>query len=497
MANHQLLTNDEMSLADSLAVKSGVPSLELMASAGQAVVDEILHRFGKRPVTVICGPGNNGGDGFVIAQLLKNAGWPVRLGLLGNLPDLQGDAAHFADFWDGSMEHISNDLLDGDPLIVDALFGAGLSRPLTGTALQIVQEINNRSLTVVAVDLPSGINGTTGQVMGDAIQATLSITFFRAKQGHYLMPGRDYSGQLIIKNIGINKSVLKTIQPLTALNTPEQWDFDYPAPDNNAHKYSRGFAVIIGGANLSGAAILAARSCRRIGCGMVSIAVPNGSLNRYQNASPGDIVHSFSTATDLQDLITDKRVSTILSGPGADAGETTKQFVLSALETRKPVVLDAGALSSFHQSPEVLFKSIASDVLMTPHSGEFQRIFGQRVGSKVELARQAAKMSGATVLLKGPDTVIAHPDGRVLINNNASPWLATAGSGDVLAGICAGLMAQGLTAFNAAAMGCWIHGQAATRFGPGLIAEDLAEQIPFILNSKIFTKRSLATTYKL
>jgi len=486
-----------MSLADSLAVKSGVPSLELMANAGQAVVDEILHRWGKRPVTVMCGPGNNGGDGFVIAQLLMDAGWPVRLGLLGKLTELHGDAAHFADCWRGLTEPLSNGLLDDDPLIIDALFGAGLSRPLTGTALQIVQEINTRSLAVVSVDLPSGVNGTTGQILGDAIKAVLSVTFFRAKQGHYLMPGRDYSGQLAIKNIGINKNVLKTIRPLTTLNTPEQWGFDYPTPDNNTHKYSRGFTVIQGGAKLSGAAILAAKGCRRIGCGMVSIAVPNDSLNRYQNTSPGDIIHNLSTPKDWQNLIADERVSTILLGPGADVVEATKQFVLSALESRKPVVLDAGALSSFQQSPEMLFKKIASDVLMTPHSGEFQRLFGKLDGSKVDRARQAAKISGATMLLKGTDTVIAHPDGRILINNNAPPWLATAGSGDVLAGICSGLMAQGLTAFNAAAMGCWIHGQAATHFGLGLIAEDIADQIPIILTSDIFIKRSLASTPKL
>lgn len=483
-SGYELLNNDEMARADRLAIQSGISGQQLMQNAGQAVADVIQERSEKRPVAVLCGPGNNGGDGFVVASLLKDAGWPVRLAMLGDINALPEDAAFFARKWSGATEPLSLSILEGNPLVIDALFGAGLCRPLTGPVLEMVQTINARDMNVVAIDLPSGLNGSSGQILGDAINATVTVSFFRAKPGHFLYPGRGKCGQLIIRDIGIPDSVLSEIRPQSAENQPGHWNFKYPFPRYDDHKYSRGCGVIWGGEILSGAAILAAHAARRMGCGIVRIAVPENSLGRYLNSSPGDIVTPWSCLQDGLDTLKDKRVTAVLLGPGAGVNDNTKKAVLSVLESQKPVVLDADALTVFKDSPGELFTHCHAFTVLTPHHGEFERLFPDLSGSKVERAGQAAKMTNATLLFKGADTVIAAPDGRTLINSNAPPWLATAGSGDVLAGMISALMAQGLQAFDSAAIACWMHSQCAINFGPGLIAEDIAGEIPGILKAE-------------
>lgn len=474
----ELLTVAEMYRADSLAIAGGVPGPLLMENAGRAVADEIRRRWPPRPVVVLCGPGNNGGDGFVVARLLAADGWPVRLGLLGSREALKGDAAGAAAAWTGAVEPATPALLDGGPLVVDALFGAGLARPLDGVALDLVRAMDG--LTVVAVDVPSGVHGDSGAVMGAAPAAALTVTFFRPKPGHLLLPGRTRCGATVVADIGIPVAVLDDIRPRTFRNGPALWRDRYPWPRLDGHKYHRGHAVVLGGAVMTGAARLAARAALRAGAGLVTVACPPEAFAVYAAGSPSLIVQPVD-GDGFAALLADGRKNAALLGPGAGGGAETRGRVLAALEAGKACVIDADAITAFAEQPDALLGRLDSRCLLTPHEGEFARLFGAVNGTKLERARAAAARSGAVVLLKGPDTVIAAPDGRAAINANAPPELATAGAGDVLAGLALGLMAQGMDAFDAGCAAAWLHGEAAAAFGPGLIAEDLAEALPQVL----------------
>lgn len=476
--NAELLTVAEMHRADQLAMTAGVPGPVLMDRAGRAVADEIRRRWAPRPVVVLCGPGNNGGDGFVIARILAADGWPVRLGLLGPREALRGDAAGAAEGWTGPVEPTTPALLDGSPLVVDALFGAGLARPLDGAALALVRAMDG--LTVVAVDVPSGVHGDSGAVLGEAPAAALTVTFFRPKPGHLLFPGRARCGETVVADIGIPPAVLDAIRPRTLRNGPAAWSDRYPWPRLDGHKYHRGHAVVLGGAVMTGAARLAARAALRVGAGLVTVACPLEAFAVYAAGSPSLIVQPVDD-TGFAALLADARRNAVLLGPGAGGGAATRGHVLAAREAGKACVIDADALTAFADQPDALFGRLDSHCLLTPHEGEFGRLFGTPEGSKLDRARAAAARCGAVVLLKGPDTVIAAPDGRAAINANAPPDLATAGAGDVLAGLALGLMAQGMDAFDAGCAAAWLHGEAASAFGPGLVAEDLAETLPGVL----------------
>ena len=493
MADNVLLTVDEMYEADAAAVSAGVASLDLMEAAGGAIVSEIQDRWESRPVAVLCGPGNNGGDGFVTARLLDEAGWPVRLALLGATDKLTGDAAVNAGKWQGQVEELAPEVLDGQPLVVDALFGAGLARPVEGRALAVIEEINGRKLACVAVDIPSGVHGDSGAIMagekaGGAPQATVTVTFFRPKPGHFLLPGRGLAGDLGVADIGIPETVLAGIGPRTRVNGPELWIAGFPWPDAEAHKYTRGHAVVVGGSEMTGAARLAAMGARRSGAGLVTIASPPGAFAVYAAEEPGTLVKSVDDIAGFRDLLGDARKNAVLVGPGAGISADTRDKVLAALETGKAVVVDADGLSVFADDPDSLFKAVKGPCLLTPHEGEFKRLFPME-GDKLSRARNAAQRSGAVVLLKGPDTVIAAPDGdgdtggnaRAVINATGSPDLATAGSGDVLAGMALGLLSQGMDVFDAACASAWLHGIMAERIGSGLIAEDLPAKLPDVL----------------
>ena len=480
----ELLTVAEMTRADELAVEKGVASLDLMAAAGQSVVDALRYRWARRPVVVLCGPGNNGGDGFVIARHLSDLGWPVKLSLLGNRDNLKGDAKENAVRWaklkKGDVAAFEPGLLDGAGLVVDALFGAGLARPVDGKALEVVEEINRRGIDCVAVDMPSGVDGDTGEILGAAPKAKLTVTFFRKKPGHLLMPGRAHCGETVVSDIGIPEKVLTDIEPACWENSPALWSANFPWPALDDHKYSRGHVLSVGGVQMTGAARLVARGARRIGAGMVTIGASSAASLIYLSSDPGNLFVPLESGGDLEKALNEKRRNAIVVGPGNGVSEQTRIMVKTALRSGKATVLDADSLSAFEDDPADLFGWIKGPIVLTPHEGEFSRIFDDS-GDRLTNCRAAAELSGAVILLKGADTVIAAPDGRTVINGNAPPELATAGSGDILAGLIAGLMAQGVNAFEAACMATWIHGRAGTRFGPGLIAEDIAEQIPEIL----------------
>jgi NAD(P)H-hydrate epimerase len=477
---HALLTPQQMGDADRLTIAGGTAGIVLMENAGRAVADAVSRRWPLRPVVMLCGPGNNGGDGFVAARILAERGWPVRLSLLGERETLKGDAAIAAVRWAGPVEALTPTALDGAELVIDAIFGAGLARSIEGAAAETIGELGRRRLLVVAVDVPSGVDGSTGEVRGCAPQARLTVTFFRRKPGHLLLPGRDLCGETVVAQIGVDASILDRVAPDTLANDPDWWLDGFPWPGAKSHKYSRGHALIAGGAIMTGSGRLAARAAARIGAGLVTVAVAQSAFPVYATALTGIIVQPSDGLDDFRALLGDKRRNAALIGPGAGLAPETRDKVLAALGAVKRTVLDADAITMFAEDPAALFTAIQSDCVMTPHEGEFARLF-DFAGSRLERARQAARTSRATIVLKGADTIIAAPDGRVAINVNAPPELATAGSGDVLAGIVLGLMGQGMPSFEAAAAAVWLHGDAARHIGPGLIAEDLVEALPAVL----------------
>jgi len=473
-----LLTVAEMYRADAAAMAAGISGERLMEAAGAGVARAVQDLGGPRPLVVLCGPGNNGGDGFVAARLLKQEGWPVRLALLGDREKLEGDARTNSDRWDGPVEPLDPAVLEGAEIVVDALFGAGLARPLEGVARATIEAIGGRAC--VAVDVPSGIHGDTGAILGAAPRAMTTVTFFRRKPGHLLLPGRVHCGTVRVVDIGIPDSVLPEIGPQQAANDPGLWLVSYAPPRADQHKYDRGHLVVSGGPQLTGAARLAAVAALRAGAGMVSVAVPADNAVVYKVALVSVIVRAMRDTAAYAELIEDPRVTACLVGPGNGVTGSTREQVLVALRAGKHVVLDADALTVFADTPALLLDSIDSPCILTPHQGEFRRLF-EVTGDKIADARAAAVKSGAVVLLKGADTVVAAPDGRVVINENAPPDLASAGTGDVLAGFVAGLLAQGLEPFAAACAGTWLHGAVGNHVGPGLIAEDLPDALPAIL----------------
>lgn len=313
---HAVLTVAQMYRADALTIESGTPGEALMEAAGAAVTREISARWQTCPVVILCGPGNNGGDGFVIARLLDELGWPVRVGLLGNRDALHGDAAIMAGRWKGQVEPLSSGLLDGAGLVVDALFGAGLARPLEGTVRDLVEELGARSIPTVAVDVPSGVDGDTGGVLDTAAQAALTVTFFRRKPAHLMLPGRTLCGTVVVADIGINDAVLDEIEPTLFGNDPDVWLSRFPWPRSDGHKFDRGHAVVLGGARMTGAARLAARAARRVGAGLVSIACPNEVSSIYAASDPGTIVTALDGFGAFADLMADQRRNAVLIGPG-------------------------------------------------------------------------------------------------------------------------------------------------------------------------------------
>jgi hydroxyethylthiazole kinase-like uncharacterized protein yjeF len=456
----ELLTPAEMARADAAALAAGMPTETLMEAAGSAVARAIRARYRPCRTLVLAGPGNNGGDGYVAARYLEQAGWPVAVAALA--PPSPGTAADAAAArWHGPMVAFSAAEVARAGLVVDALFGAGLTRPLAPEIEEILRKVE---APLVAVDVPSGLDGATGQVLGHAPQAALTISFFRLKPGHLLLPGRALCGETVLADIGLPEAVLECIAPQCWCNHPSLWAL--PSLEVSAHKYTRGHLTILAGASMPGAARLAAAAARRLGAGLVTLHAENLELAAMLRAdAPGQLV---SDAT-LGALLADERRKVWLVGPGLLPHDATRAAIRSLIEADKTLVADAGALMAAAEAPDLL----RGAAVITPHAGEFARLFGAPGADRLAATRAAAARLGAVVVLKGPDSIIAAPDGRVIINDNAPPSLATAGTGDILAGAIAALLAQGMAPFEAAAAGVWLHGAGAASGPPGLIAEDL------------------------
>jgi hydroxyethylthiazole kinase-like uncharacterized protein yjeF len=458
-----VFTPAEMAQIDKAAPDHGVSLASLMENAGRAVARAVMRRYRPCHVLVLAGPGNNGGDGYVAARHLANAGWPAAVAALA-LPRPGSAAARAAFLWQGLRAEFTSEAAARAGLVIDAVFGAGLTRDVPGNAAAVLRAAKR----IVAIDMPSGVDGATGLTRGDVARAECTITFVALKPGHLLYPGHELCGEIILADIGMPEAAFRAVTPRCFRNTPACFRntpalWRLPREGAADHKYTRGHVTILSGA-LAGASVLAAMGARRAGAGLVTLAA----------AHPPEAPYGIMRRADrLEELIKDERRKVWLCGPGLDA-EQAGDALAQLIEAGKTIIADAGALTACADAPDRL----RGTAVITPHAGEFARVFGKPDPDRLAAARVAAVNTGAVVVLKGADTIIAGPDGRAAINDHASPALATGGTGDTLAGIIAGLLGQGMPPFEAAAAAVWLHGEAGLQIGPGLIAEDIADHLP-------------------
>ncbi|MBW8640435.1 NAD(P)H-hydrate dehydratase [Hoeflea sp. WL0058] len=482
-----VVTPVAMGRIDRRAIDSGIVGYRLMLMAGAAIAASVLRHYGDAAgVDVLCGPGNNGGDGYVAAKMLQTSGMCAACYSLGDPVKLAGDAACARDDWGDEILSLEDYVPTDGRVVIDALFGAGLQRDVEGVAVRVIEAVNAFDIPVIAADLPSGLSGESGRVRGTALRASRTVTFAAPKPGHFLLPGRDLCGVLEIADIGIPSRCIEAETEGLWLNRPPLWRDALPRLAANSHKYTRGhLGVFSGGYRQTGAARLAAIAGLRVGAGLVTVLSP-ASANAANAAHLTTIMlRTIDGGADLDGLLEDMRFNSFVLGPGFGVGEKARDFAERILGAGRALVLDADGITSFAGYHDQLAEAAAKQdaiLFITPHQGEFARLFPQIASnasrSKVEQARSAARETEAIVVYKGADTVVADPSGRAAICDNAPPWLATAGSGDTLAGLLGGLAAQGMPGFEAACAAAWLHGEAANRAGARLIAEDLANNLP-------------------
>lgn len=482
-----LISPREMAAVDQAAIGSGISGYRLMETAGSAISACILRCYPNAGrIMVLCGPGNNGGDGYVAARRLKDCGLSVAVSSLVDPQRLTGDAALARRDWDGPIVALDTADLSGSAVVLDALFGGGLDRPIEGAARTVIDTINQKGLPVVSADLPSGISGYSGAIFGAAIKAEHTVTFAAARPGHFLQPGAAHCGKVQIVDIGIPRRLLRENERDLWLNGPAIWQSEIPDHGPDGHKYSKGhLGVFSGPFARTGAARLAASAGLRAGAGLVTVLAPASAVAPNAAHLTATMLRRIDDSGDLDELLRDDRLNSFVLGPAFGVGEKTREFVRCLAQSGKPLVLDADGLTTFNGQSELLgelFEGHKVRLLLTPHHGEFAKLFPDIVAdaalSKVDRARAAARQVNGVVLYKGADTVVASPDGRAVVNANAPPWLATAGSGDCLAGIAGGLIAQGMHLFEAAAAAAYIHGAAGQAAGQGLTADVLADYLP-------------------
>lgn len=491
-STHILLTPEESRKADAWAIEHGTNGLTLMEAAGKAVAEVVVDYIGTPleaggAILVLCGPGNNGGDGYVAARYLEEWGYPVTVMGAAQLKELKGDAAIMARRWQGETLPFEKSRFKGFSVILDALFGTGLNEAIEGDIAEVISAANDADAFRLAVDIPSGLNGVSGLPMGTCFSADATVTFFTKKPGHVIAPGRFLCGgndNIHVVDIGISGRCLTDIKPFMFENTPALWGGSYPFPGPETHKYHRGHLLVLGGKEPTlGASRLASMAGLRVGAGLVTLAAPTETYPIQATALTDVMVRRFDSAFGFLGIMADSRINTVLLGPGAGVGEKTAELVHDVAQRDKAVVLDADALTSLVGRLDVFTQDGIDNIVLTPHDGEFSRLFPglTKEQNRIFAARSAAVSSKCYIVLKGVSTIVASPDGRVSIASNAPAWLSVAGTGDVLSGIIAGLIAQGMPLFEAASAGVWLHGEAAMKAGRGLIASDLISTLPAVL----------------
>ena len=442
-----------MRAAEAAAISAGTSALTLMERAADGAARAILAFAPARRATVLCGPGNNGGDGYGIALRLAEAG--VAVTVAADAPPATEPAATMARRWSGKVVPLAE--APPAPLIVDALFGTGLARPLPEAAQAALDRVRGQG-RVVAIDIVSGLEADTGRALGRVLPAELTLSFGAAKPGHVLGEGAFVTGRLAVVDIGIAID-----SPLAFTARPQ-----LAGPARDAHKYARGWVMVVEGTpGHGGASGLTGLAALRSGAGLVTLAGDGTQLPALALMRRND--------DEAAALLTDKRLGAVVIGPGMEADARARGWLKRLTWAGKPLVIDAGALRLLPAGP------IGAPSVLTPHEGEFAQLFGPVGDDRLGAVQAAARSSGAVVLLKGAATIIAAPDGRSAINAHAGPYLATAGAGDVLAGMIAALIAQGLSLFDAAQAAAWLHGEAGLRLGPGGIADDLVAGLPAVL----------------
>lgn len=490
--SYVLLTTQQAQALDAEAIRLGVSGETLMESAGKAVAATVADYIGTPleaggTVIILCGPGNNGGDGFVAARHLEEWGYPVSLRCSVLPSALKSDAKRAADKWHGPVEMMAATGFKDAAAIVDCLFGVGLNKPIEGELEAIVEAVNDAETFVLAVDVPSGLSADTGLPIGPCIEAGATVTFNFKKVGHVIVPGRYLSGgnsNIIVSDIGVPDKAFSAIKTREYENIPDFWGTNFPFSGPQSHKYERGHMLVLGGKEPTlGASRLASLAGLRVGAGLVTLAAPTETYPVQASSLMDVMVRRFDSTFGFLGIVNDPRIKAVLIGPGAGLGEKTVDLVKQVGAKKKHLVLDADALASLVNRVDIIHDLKSPEIVLTPHEGEFVKLFPKFDFNEDRLGavRKAAKSTDTVVVLKGVSTVVAAPDGRVTIATNAPSWLSVGGTGDVLSGMICGLMTQGMPSFEAASAGVWLHGEAGMAAGRGLIASDLLNVIPRVL----------------
>ncbi len=478
-----LYTNENIKLLDFLAIQSGISENELIKRAGKKIAEKIACEFYNKNIIFLCGKGNNGKDGVVAAKYLILKGFNVSIYLFSN----NKNKINIYDFDNNIIPQISSltlGVLKKFSLIVDALIGVGKNKVIKGKLAEIIKLVNHTKRKVVSIDVPSGLDCNSGLVDKNTIKSDLTITFEKFKPGHFLLPGREYCGNVVLYSIKIPKKIHRRIKTNVYANNPSLWISSLPTSTYMDYKSKKGHVVMLGGKkDYLGAARLASYSALRAGVGLATIMVNEKHVSLYSKDLFAPMIHPIksNSSSELLNFYNKTNANTIVIGPGLGEEYDIGKILDVSIARSKNIVLDADALNYFEGKANKLkkiIKNCKNNLVLTPHEGEFKKLFGDFRMAKIERAKYVSKFLQSVVILKGSDTIIASPDNRISINYNAPPSLATAGSGDVLAGIVGGLLAQGVKSFEAASIAVWIHGHAASLFGKGLIADDLIDLIP-------------------
>ena len=484
----KLFTSETSYKLDDICKSRGLSFSELMENAGkkssevihEVIIPDLKNFNGK--ILVLCGPGNNGGDGMVVAKYLEYQGYDVDVSFpLGKVNQLSKVVLQKFKNLNKDFKKFNHNNIRNYSLVIDAIFGVGLNRKLNKKAVSVFNKINSHSKCIVSLDIASGVDANNGCLLPVALKADYTLTFVAPKVGQYLLPGKENTGKIYVLSIGERFKEIKQATKNNAifLNSPNLWKKNYKWPTLKDHKYKRGHTLVRSGkVSSTGASRLASISALRVGSGAVTLASDKEALIVNASNLTSVMVNVISSHDEFLLFAKNRKINSLIIGPGLGQSDTTKELVLKSINSNISLVLDADAMSSFKGSPQDLIHCLKkrrkkNNIILTPHEGEFERVFKYKNLNKIEKTQKASKETNTTILLKGNDSIVSSPKGKVSVSEKSSVFLATAGSGDILAGLCGGLLAQGMKSFEAASAAVWIHNQIGLLSGPGLIADDM------------------------